>query len=242
MTRTAAGLLPIALITALSMHALAQTAAPPSAPRYGAWGVDLAAMDKTVKPGEDFDQYVNGGWKKKTEIPADQPSTGVGFDVFNRSQAQIRTLIEQAAPTTALGGMYRSFMDEAAVETRDDKPLQADLTRVRALSDKDAFAKFMAGTNGAFGSTIVSLGVGPDPVKPEINTIFIGQAGIGLPDRDYYLTPTFKPQLDAYRAYVERALTMTGDTAATKNAAAVMAFETELAKVSWAPSPGRSAA
>src|SRR4051812_7824539 len=65
-------------------------AAPPPPPRYGAWGVDLGALDRTATPGEDFDQYVNGGWKRKTEIPADQPSTGVGFDVFNRSQAQIR--------------------------------------------------------------------------------------------------------------------------------------------------------
>jgi putative endopeptidase len=232
-------ILPIALLSTLSMHALAQTAAPPPAPRYGAWGVDLAAMDKTAKPGEDFDQYVNGGWKKKTEIPADQASTGVGYDIFNRSQAQIRALIEQAAAATPLGGLYRSFMDEATVEARDDKPLQADLKRVRALADKDAFATFMAETNGAFGSTIVSVGVAPDPANPAINTFFIGQAGIGLPDRDYYLAPTFKPQLAAYRAYVERALTMTGDAAPVKNAEAVMAFETALAKVSWAAADRR---
>ena len=239
MTRTAARLLPIALCSAVTIQALAQTAAPPPAPKYGTWGVDLAAMDKTTRPGEDFDQYVNGGWKRKTEIPADQASTGVGYDIFNRSQAQIRALIEQAAPSTPLGGMYRSFMNEAAVDARDDKPLQADLKRVRALADKDAFTAFMAETNGAFGSTIVSVGVAPDPVNPAINTLFIGQAGIGLPDRDYYLTPTFKPQLDAYRAYVERALTMTGDTEAAKNAAAILAFETALAKVSWAASDRR---
>ena len=89
MTRTAVRLLPIALAAGLSIHALAQTATPPPAPKYGAWGVDLAAMDKTVKPGEDFDLYVNGGWKRKTEIPADQASTGVGYDIFNLSLIHI---------------------------------------------------------------------------------------------------------------------------------------------------------
>jgi putative endopeptidase len=234
MTRTAARLVPAVLVSALSLHALAQApTAPPPAPRYGAWGVDLAAMDKTVKPGEDFDQYVNGGWKRKTEIPADQPSTGVGYDVFNRSQAQIRAIIEQAPASSPLGGMYRSFMNEAAVEARDDKPLQADLKRVAAIADKAAFARFMGETNGGFGFTLVGASVGPDPVKPDINTLFFGQAGLGLPDRDYYLTATFKPQLDAYRAYVERALTMIGYPEPAKNADAVVAFETAVAKVSW---------
>ena len=234
--RAAARLLPIAMIAAASLHGAAQTtksSAPPVPPRYGTWGVDVAAMDKTVSPGDDFDLYVNGGWKRKTEIPADQPSTGVGYDVFNRSQAQIRAIIDQAPATSPLGGMYRSFMNEAAVEATDDKPLQADLKRVAALADKDALARFMGETSGAFGMTLVAPSVGPDPVHPEVNTLFATQAGLGLPDRDYYLTPTFKPQLDAYRAYVERALTMIGFPAPAKNADAVLAFETAVAKASW---------
>ena len=234
----AARLLPIALLTAVSLHA--QTpAAPPPPPHYGKWGVDLAAMDRTIKPGDDFDHYVNGGWARKTEIPADQASTGVFNDVFNRSQAQIRALIETAPETTPLGAMYRSFMDEATVEARDAKPLMDDIKRVRALADKDAFTKFMAETNGAFGITIVGAGVAPDTAKPDVNTMFIGQAGIGLPDRDYYLKATFKPQLDAYRAYIERALTMIGDPAPAKNADAVLAFEKAIAQVSWAAADRR---
>src|SRR5438477_9848755 len=176
-------LLVVAALCAASLHAAGQ--APPPPARFGSWGVDLTAMDRTTKPGEDFDQFVNGGWKRRTEIPADQPSTGVGYDVFNRSQAQIRAIIEQAPATSPLGGMYRSFMNEAAVEARDDKPLQADLKRVAALADKDAFARFMGETNAGFGFTLVGASVGPDPVKPEMNTLFFGQAGIGLPDRDY---------------------------------------------------------
>src|SRR4051794_40835513 len=95
--RALARLLPIVLLSAASLQGAAQAPkSSPPPPRFGTWGVDLSALDKTVSPGDDFDQYVNGGWKRKTEIPADQPSTGVGYDVFNRSQIQVRAIIEQA--------------------------------------------------------------------------------------------------------------------------------------------------
>jgi putative endopeptidase len=221
----------ICALSAVSLLAAAQTSQPPA--RYGSWGVDLTATDRTTKPGDDFDQFVNGGWKRRTEIPADQGSTGVGYDVFNRSQAQIRALIEQAPATSQLGGMYRSFMNETAVEARDASPLQADLKRVTALADKNAFARFMGETNGAFGFTLIGAGVAPDPANPSLNTLFLGQAGLGLPDRDYYLTPTFKPQVAAYRAYIERTLRMIGDKDPAAHADAVLAFETGVAKASW---------
>src|SRR5262249_30179147 len=104
---------------------------------------------------------------------------------------------------------------------------------------KDEFTKFMAETNGVFGSTLFGPGVAPDPANPALNTLFLGQAGLGLPDRDYYLKDTFKPQRDAYRAYLERTLTMTGYPEPAKTADAVMAFETEVAKVSWAAADRR---
>ncbi|HKV98436.1 MAG TPA: M13 family metallopeptidase [Vicinamibacterales bacterium] len=229
----------IAGVVALSPAVVAQQAQQPAAAKppkplhFGTWGVDLSGMDRSVNPADDFDKYVNGAWFAKTEIPADQGSAGVGYDVFNLSQDQIRAVIENAPPTTQLGAMYRSFMNEAAVESVDDKPLQEDLKRVAAIPDKAAFTKFMGETSGRFGFSLFGPGVAPDPAKPEINTLFLGQAGLGLPDRDYYLTDSFKPQRDAYRAYLERVLTMTHDPAPAKSADAVMAFETTVAKASW---------
>jgi len=210
--------------------------APAPAPKplhFGTWGVDLAGMDRSVNPADDFDRYVNGAWSAKTEIPADQASAGVGYDVFNRTQDQIRALIENAPVTSQLGGMYQSFMNEAAVEARDDKPLQDDLRRVAAIADKAAFTKDMGETNGRFGFALFGPGVAPDPANPAVNTLFLGQAGLGLPDREYYLADTFKPQREAYRAYIERVLTMTKDPAPAKTADTVMAFETAVAKASW---------
>src|ERR1051326_9053614 len=213
---------------------MAQAPSVPEPKHFGTWGVDLTAMDRSVKPGDDFDRYVNGAWAAKTEIPADQPSAGVGFDVFNLSQEQIRALIETAPATTPIGAMYKAFMNEAAVDTTDDKSLQVDLKRLGALPDKAAFARFMGQTSGAFGMSLFGPGVAPDTETPAINGLYLGQGGLGLPDRDYYLTDNFKPQLDAYRAYIERTLAMIGDKEPAKTAGAVLAFETAVAKASWA--------
>jgi putative endopeptidase len=247
--------LPVARLTTAAMSAIviayqlaasaaspiaAQTSAPPpKALHFGTWGVDLAGMDRTVQPGDDFDRFVNGAWAAKTEIPADQGSAGVGYDVFNLSQDQIRAIIENAPATTQIGGMYQSFMNEAAVEALDAKPLQADLKVVAAIGDKAAFTKFMGETNGRFGIGLFGPGVSADPATPAMNTLWIGQAGLGLPDRDYYLTDTFQPQRAAYRAYVERVFTMIGYAEPAKNADAVLAFETAIAKVSWAQADRR---
>jgi putative endopeptidase len=200
---------------------------------FGSWGVDLTGMDRSVNPADDFDRYVNGAWADKTQIPADQASAGVGYDVFNLTQEQIRALIENAPATTQLGAMYQSFMNESVVEKVDDKPLQADLKLVAALADRDAFTKFMGQTNGRFGFTIAGPAVAGDPSKPETNVLWLGQAGLGLPDRDYYLNATFKPQLDAYRAYIERTFSMVNYPDPAKSADAVIAFETAIAKASW---------
>lgn len=190
-------------------------------------------MDRSVNPGDDFDRYVNGAWADKTQIPADQPAAGAAYDVFNLTQEQIRALIENAPATTQLGAMYQSFMNESHVETLDDKPLQADLKLVAALTDRDAFTKFMGQTNSRFGFTIVGASVAGDPAKPEMNVLWLGQAGLGLPDRDYYLNASFKPQLDAYRAYIERTLSMVNYAEPSSNADAVIAFETAIANASW---------
>ena len=100
---------------------------------FGKWGVDLTSRDLKVKPGDSFFNYASGSYLARTEIPADQSSTGAGRDVFNLTQEELRTLIESSAsgasdPTAAqIGGMYKSFMDEAGIEATNAKPLMADL-------------------------------------------------------------------------------------------------------------------
>ena len=223
----------LAAVSVLAISSTAAFAADPAKPMYGAWGVDLTGGDPKVSPGTDFDKYANGAWEARTEIPADQGSAGVGYDVYNRSQDQLRTLIDTAEPSTQIGALFKSFTNEAKVEAADDKALKVDLAKVTAIATKAQFVQTLGRAHGGFGGDIFSLDIAPDAKNPEINVLYIGQSGLGLPDRDYYLTDTFKPQLAAYTAFVTRALTMAGHPAPAKAAADVVAFETAIAKASW---------
>lgn len=201
---------------------------------FGSWGVDLGARDTSVKPGDDFDKYANGAWFARTEIPADQASAGVDYDVYNLTQRQLRQLVTGAPATSQVGGLYQSFMDEKRVAQLGTKPLMADIAAVAAIKDKSEMARFMGASQGSFGASIVGGGPYADPDTPTVNVLWLGQGGIGLPDRDYYLNDSFKPQRDAYRAYIARTMKMIGNPDPEKAADAVLAFETEIAKVSWA--------
>ncbi len=215
-------------------------AAEPAAPaNYGAWGLDLTAKNPAVNPGDDFFEYANGGWLSKTQIPADQSSVSAGRDVFNLTQEQLRTLIDSSAanPSTAtarqVGGLYKSFMDESVVEALDDKPLTAGLANIQAVSSKAEFALLMARSHGAYGISLISLGTYADAKKP-INTLYVGQEGLGMPDRDYYLSDNFKPKKEAYAAYILRTLKMINYRAPEAAAGEIMIFETKIAEASWA--------
>ena len=236
----------VAIVLVGSAGVARSEAAPSSAlAHYGAWGVDLTSGDRSVKPGDDFYRYAEGAWLDKAVIPPDQTSTGSGYDVHNRAEKQLRAIIERAAkspdtPTAKqIGALYNAFLDEAKVEAVDAAPLKADLRMVAAAPDRAALSKIMAQTYGGFGKSLFSVGLIPDPMHPEINTFFLSQDGLGLPDRDYYLTEGFKPQRDAYLAYIERLLTMIGYADPASSAKAVLAFETRLAEVSWAAADRR---
>ena len=209
------------------------TVTDPKPLHFGSWGVDLTARDTSVKPGDDFDTYANGGWKAKTQIPADQPSAGVDYDVYNLTQDQLRAVVSKAPADSQIGALYQSFMDEARLEQVDAKPLMADLARVDAISSLDEMTRFMGSTQGRFGISIVGAGPYADPDTPTINTLWLGSGGLGLPDRDYYLKDSFKPQRDAYRAYIARTLKMVGVADSEAAADKIMALETSFAKASW---------
>jgi putative endopeptidase len=200
---------------------------------YGTWGVDLSARDMTIRPGDDFDNYANGAWRAKTEIPADQASAGVGYDVYNLTQDQLRAVVSKAPKNSKIGALYASFMDEARLEQLDAKPLMADLAKVDAISSKGEMARFMGQSQGRFGISIVGGSPYADPDTPTMNTLWLGSGGLGLPDRDYYLKESFKPQRDAYRAYIVRTLGMIGVPDGEAGADKIMAFETAIANASW---------
>ncbi|HEY8591531.1 MAG TPA: M13 family metallopeptidase [Sphingomicrobium sp.] len=222
---------------AVSAPAVARQAAAQSAAsqpvRYGTWGVDLDARDPSVKPGDDFQRFASGKWLDANPVPADKQGNGSGSEVYDRTQDQLQKIVTSAPKDSQLGAFYASWMDEPLLETLDAKPLKADLARVDAIKTKPEFTRYMAKTLSDFGSTLFGMGKIPDPNNPATNMLYLGTSGMGLPDRDYYLDDKYKPQREAYRAYVERTLKMIGTPAPAAAADQVLGFETEIAKLSW---------
>jgi len=210
------------------------------APRMGPWGFDMAGRDTSVSPAQDFFEYANGTYLNKLEIPADRSRYGA-FDALQElSQQRMRAVAEKAASNKAaagdeakVGAFYRSFMDEAAVNAAGAKPMTADLAAIRAVKTKTELARLMGGTMRKFGGSFFGAYVHDDAKDPERYTAYLFQGGLSLPDRDYYLEDRFKTQKAAYEAYVAKLLGMAGWQKPAEYAKAIVAMETEIAKVSW---------
>jgi len=212
----------------------------------GAWGFDASGRDLAAGPGQDFFEYANGSYLKALEIPADRSRFGA-FDKLNElSENRMRAVVEAAAadrsaagPTGQVGGLYRAFMDEGRVEALGKAPLAKDLAAIRAEKTRGDVARGMGGSLKAFGGSFFGGQVQPDAKDPDHYTIYLSQAGLGLPDRDYYLDAQFAAQKTKYEAYVGQMLTLAGWPNAAANAKAIVALETEIAKVSWTPAQQR---
>ena len=224
---------PLASTVALAADTNAAAAASDGVVHFGTWGVDLSTRDTSVRPGDDFQRYAAGKWLDANPIPADKSSNSIGSEVNDRNQERLRSIVTSAPKDGQLGALYASYLDEARLEQLDAAPLKADLARVDAIKSKAEFTQSMAATLSDFGSTLFGVGTLPDPNNPAMNTLFVGTGGMGLPDRDYYLLDKYKPQRDAYRAYIERTLSLVDTPNAAATAATILAFETDIAKLSW---------
>jgi putative endopeptidase len=237
-----------ALLTALPAAASSPPAPAEASPapanletkRLGVWGFDLAGRDLAVPPGKSFYDYANGTYVRALVIPADRSRYGAFDAIAELSRNRLRALIEKTAADPAasgdlarVAGLYRSFMDEAGVEALGAKPLTADLAAIRAEKTLGDIARGMGQSHRKFGGSVIAASVGDDAMNPTAYAVTLNQAGIGLPDRDYYLEPAFAAQKTKYEAYIAQMLTLAGWPEPVANAKAIVAFETEVAKVSW---------
>ena len=204
-------------------------------------GVDLAALDKTVNPCDDFYKFACGGWMTAHPAPPDQPSYGRFEELQNRNNEILKDILENAAkPGGAsspelqkVGDYYSSCMGESAIEAKGTAPLTADLRRVDAIGAKADIPAVVGhmhvvGMSGFFG-----FGAAPDFKDATQYMLIFAQGGLGLPDRDYYFkTDAQSIKLrEQYQQHVAKMLQLGGSTAAAAaaGAKAVMKIETDLA-------------
>ena len=220
----------------------APQAAKPSAPISG---IDTQYIDPSVRPQDDFFTHLNGKWLQSTQIPADKSSHGTFMQLRDDSQLHIREIVEAAQKDPSkkagtdvqkIGDLYASFMDEARLETLGVKPLAGELQRIRTLKDKKAIPDLVAHLSKIGVATPYGIRVGQDARASTKYATYIGQGGLGMPDRDYYLKLDDKRMADTrakYEAHVAQILTLAGEKNAAAQAKAIVDFETELAKVQW---------
>jgi predicted metalloendopeptidase len=216
-----------------------------SAAAGAASGIETQYIDQGVRVQDDFFGHLNGQWLKTTEIPSDRTSWGTFMKLRDDTQAQIRGIVEadQKKPgkkvgsdEQKIGDLYTSFMDEKKLETLATRPLSGELQRIRALKDKKGVPALVAHLSQIGVAVPYGIGVAQDAKESTRYATYIRQGGLSLPDRDYYLKMDDKRMAGIkakYEQHVTNILALAGDKDAAAKAKAIVAFETELAKVQW---------
>jgi putative endopeptidase len=240
-----------ALLCAAALIAVPASADPQAGtPFYGSWGFDRGGQDAGVKPGDNFFAFANGHYQDTLVIPSDRSSYSPRLQSAERVQAHIREILEHAAATAPveprdeegkIGALYAAFMDEARVEALGVRPLAADLTALRGAASRIDLARLMATANESFHGSLFNVDVQLDVKDPQHYAVVLGQSGLSLPDRDYYLDPKFAPQKAAFRAHASRVLTLAGWPDAEARADDIVALETAIAQASWTRAEQRDA-
>ncbi len=216
--------------------------APPAKLKYGAWGFDLAGMDTATKPGDDFFRYANGTWIDKTQIPPDKPAYSLRLAMTDLTEQRLKEMLQTAGAKATgnastleekAGAFYRSFMDEGRTEQLGATAIEPELKDLRDAKTRDAFAALMGRNMTDFDFSLFNIVIDADLKDPNKYAFYLTQAGLGLPDRDYYLKPDFAAQKTAYQNYVTTILKLLNWPDADKSAKDIVGFETKIADASW---------
>lgn len=231
-------LVPAALIAQSTSQPVATPAPAASAdrPTYGTFGFDAAGMDRSVKAGDDFYGFANGTWARNTPIPDDESNYGAFNVLQDLSRERTRGILESARgdARSQIGRAYATYLDTAAIERAGLAPIQPWLTKIKRV-DKAGYPALLAEADRNGVDIPFGLYVGQDDKDPDTYVVNLYQGGLGMPDRDYYLStdPKLAQTKAAYQTHLAKMLTLAGEPDAAARAAAVVAFETAVAGVHW---------
>ena len=209
-------------------------------------GIDLKNLDTSVKPGDDFYHYAAGGWLKSHPLDAEHVQNGAFTDLYEQSQKRIQDIIldfaskpqKQGTLGQKIGSLYNLLMDSVRLNREGWRPIKPTLDKIAAIKNRKEYQLVCAQLDRNGASTMMfGIGAGADQKDSEWNLVAVGQGGLGLGERDYYLSDDAqnKRVLEAYKQYLKKLFTLTGADEATaeKKTQAVIAIETEIAKASY---------
>lgn len=238
-----AGAIAATLTLITSCQSIPQSNTPPSTQNLQS-GIERQYIDKTVRPQDDFYLYVNGGWLKTHEIPADKTAIGSFYTLRDKADQDVKTIIEELAARTDLApgsdeqkiaDMYRAFMNVERLNALGLKPLSQEFSEIDKLSSYSDFERYLAvlRTRGISNPLVFYISV--DAKNAKRYAAHIWQGGLGLPDRDYYLSDKERYQSlrKAYIDHLVKMFTLAGFTDPKSTAQQVFDLEKSIAKLHW---------
>jgi putative endopeptidase len=209
-------------------------------------GIDLKNLDTSIKPGDDFYHYAAGGWLKSHPLDAEHAENGAFVDLQELNQQRIKDIIleyaskpqQQGSLGQKIGSLYNLMMDSVHLNREGWAPIKPTLDKIAAIKNRKEYQLVCAQLDRNGENTMMfGIGVGADQKDAEWNLVGIGQGGLGLGERDYYISDDAqnKRVLEAYKQYLKKLFMLTGADEATaqKKMEAVIAIETRIAKVSY---------
>ena len=238
-----------ALLCSCTLAAQSQYAASDT-PKQNTHGIAVANRDASVNPGDDFFDYANGAWIKRTEIPPDRGRVGIFNTLDDLSSKRTAGLIEEVAKSNAPAGsnaqkiaaLYNSYMDEAAIEANSVAPLRPHLDAIAAIHDKRELARALGeglrsdvdplNNTNYHTDNLFGLWVAPGFSDSEHYTSYLLQGGLQLPDREYYLSDTdrMRDLRTKYRAHISNILKLAGFTDTDARAGRILELEHAIAE------------
>lgn len=203
-------------------------------------GVILKNMDTLVKPGDNFDAYVNGTWIKNAKIPADKSATGSFDAIYDKSQDDLKAIIEESSKgkfedgsnEQKIGDFYNSYLNQKDRDTKGVSPLQPEFAKIDAISNYNQLAAFFGEANRKGYEIPFSFSVGQDYKEPNKNVVQTWQGGLALPEREYYLLQDAKSKdtRSKYLVHLTNMMKLANLPNPDVKANEILALETTLAK------------
>jgi putative endopeptidase len=213
-----------------------------AAPQFGSFGLDLAGRDLTVKPGDDFYRHSGGVWMRNEPMPNDRTRWGSFDALAAKAETNVRAILDELAASAPAAGTveqkvadyYRSYLDVQAINTAGLAPLAAIFASIRAAENPEAIARLISSPDVP-SSGPLAVAVSLDAKNPDRYVLVVTHAGLGLPEREYYLRDDvqFAELRQKYQQHLGRLLALGQWPDAEAAASRIVAFETEIAKLHW---------